>query len=64
MENPTFVDNQNVPLVTYHDKDYEGGHDDDYDDYNQILVQQVRKHLQLGSSTHKESLSIYGLDKK
>ena len=39
MENPTFVDNQNVPLVTYHDKDYEGGHDDDYDGYNQILVQ-------------------------
>ena len=32
MENPIFVDNENILLVTHHDKDHDD--DNDYGDYN------------------------------
>ena len=33
MENVILVDHENIPLVTHHDEDFEGDHDD-YDSYN------------------------------
>ena len=32
MDNPIFVNNKNIPLVTHHDEDCND--DNDYDDYN------------------------------
>ena len=36
MENPIFVDNENIPLVTHHDQDCDGDHDKYYDNYNAL----------------------------
>ena len=36
MENPIFVDNENIPLVTHHDQGCDGDHDNDYNNYNAL----------------------------
>ena len=34
MENPRFVDDENISLITLHENDRDGDHDIDYDKYN------------------------------
>ena len=34
MGNPIFFDDENIPLVTRHDKNCEANHSDDYDNFN------------------------------
>lgn len=34
MENPIFVDDENIPLITHHDNDND--HNIDYDEYNTL----------------------------
>ena len=38
MEGLTFVDDDKIPIVSYHNDDYNDDHDNDYDDYNKPNV--------------------------
>ena len=57
MENPAFLDDENIPLVTYHSKDCEGDHDNDYDDCNTPNTTVEETSFTTPSSTDNKSTS-------
>ena len=56
MENPTFVNNENIPQITHHDEDHD--YDKDYDDYDTPNTSKVDETTFLTpSSTDKQETS-------
>ena len=60
MKNLIFVHNENIPLVTHHDGDYDGNNNNVYDDYNIANISRVDEATML-NSTDKQAIST---DKK
>ena len=61
MENPLFVSNENIPLVTYHDLDYEGDHDDEDDCNTSNTSKRNEATFGTPSSTDKHAASTLRL---
>ena len=65
MENPIFVDDENIPLVIHHDKNCESDHDDDYKNYNTPNTSKVNmKTFMTPRPTNKQATSTLWLGKK
>ena len=65
MENPIFVDDENISLVTHHHEGCEGDHDDDYNDCNTPITKKADEGtFTTPSSTNKQRTSISGLRQK
>ena len=65
MENPRYVNYEIIPLVTHHDKDREGDHDNDQDDNNTpntIKVDEIT--FMTPITTNKQATSTLGLKEK
>ena len=61
MENPIFVDAENIPLVTHNHEDCEGDHDDDYNDCNTPITNKVDAGTFTTPSPTNEFLILKGL---
>ena len=64
MENPIFVDDENIPLVAHHDKDQDANHYDDYNDYKTPNVTDEETKFTTPSPTNKQPTSTLWLTQK
>ena len=65
MESPLLFDNESIPLVTHHEKDCDGHHDDNYDDCNTSNNSKVDETtFATASSTNKQETSTLQLRQK
>ena len=64
MGNPIFFDDENIPLVTRHDKNCEANHSDDYDNFNTTNIAVKETKFTAPSSTSQQSTLTLQLRQK
>ena len=64
MGNPIFFDDENIPLVTHHDKNCEANHSDDYDNFNTPNIAVKETKFTAPSSTSQQSTLTLQLRQK
>ena len=64
MGNPIFFDDENIPLVTRHDKNCEANHSDDYDNFNTPNIAVKETKFTAPSSTSQQSTLTLQLRQK
>ena len=64
MGNPIFFDDENIPLVTRHDKNCEANHSDDYDNFNTPNTAVKETTFTAPSSTSQQSTLTLQLRQK
>ena len=64
MGNPIFFDDENIPLVTRHDKNCKANHSDDYDNFNTPNIAVKETKFTAPSSTSQQSTLTLQLRQK
>ena len=64
MGSPIFFDDENIPLVTRHDKNCEANHSDDYDNFNTPNIAVKETKFTAPSSTSQQSTLTLQLRQK
>ena len=64
MENPKFVDKENVALVIHHEHDHNEGHYENYDGYNTLNTTAEEAQFKTPSFANKQPISTLRLSKE